>query len=184
MTDVVLVTGATGYVGGHLWRRLEENGIPVRCLARRKAALASRVGEKTRVFEGDVLEPETLRPALDRVATAYYLIHSLDASGHFEERDRAGALNFGAAARNAGVRRIIYLGGLGHGEHLSSHLKSRHEVGDVLRESGVPVLELRASIVLGAGKPLVRVDTSPGRAPAHHDHAALGRGKGAADRHR
>jgi uncharacterized protein YbjT (DUF2867 family) len=151
MIGLVLVTGATGYVGGRLWRRLEEDGISVRCLVRRRAGLASRVGEATQVLEGDVLEPETLGPALEGVETAYYLIHSMGSGGQFEEQDREAAYNFGAAARRAGVRRIVYLGGLGHGEDLSPHLRSRHEVGDVLRESGVPVLELRASIVLGSG---------------------------------
>ncbi len=151
MTGPVLVTGATGYVGGRLWRRLERDGYRVRCLARRRAALASRVGEGTEVFEGDVLEPETLGPALEGVETAYYLIHSMGSGGEFEEQDRVAARNFGAAARRAGVRRVVYLGGLGHGEDLSPHLRSRHEVGDVLRDSGVSVVELRASIVLGSG---------------------------------
>lgn len=151
MTGRVLVTGATGYVGGRLWRRLEEERIPVRCLVRRAAGLAARVGKSTEVFEGDVLKPETLGPALAGIETAFYLVHSMGSAGEFEEQDRTAALNFGAAARRAGVRRIIYLGGLGHGEDLSPHLRSRHEVGDVLRESGVPVLEFRASIVLGSG---------------------------------
>lgn len=151
MTGRVLVTGATGYVGGRLWRRLEEERIPVRCLVRRAAGLAARVGKSTEVFEGDVLKPETLGPALAGVETAFYLVHSMGSAGEFEEQDRMAALNFGAAAREAGVRRIIYLGGLGHGQDLSPHLRSRHETGDVLRESGVPVLEFRASIVLGSG---------------------------------
>ncbi len=98
-----------------------------------------------------MLRPDTLGPALVGVEAAYYLVHSMGSGHDFEERDRAGAHHFGEAARRAGLRRIVYLGGLGHGEDLSSHLRSRHEVGRVLRESGVPVLELRASIVLGSG---------------------------------
>lgn len=156
MTDVALtgrtlVTGATGYVGGRLWRRLEEERVPVRCLVRRSAGLAARVGKTTEVFEGDVLKLETLGPALEGIETAFYLVHSMGSSGEFEEQDRTAALNFGTAARRAGVKRIVYLGGLGHGDDLSPHLRSRHEVGEVLRESGVPVLEFRASIVLGSG---------------------------------
>jgi uncharacterized protein YbjT (DUF2867 family) len=120
-------------------------------MARRRAALVSRVGSETEVVEGDVLEPPTLAPALEGVENAYYLVHSMGSGRNFEAQDRTGARNFGVAARRAGVRRIVYLGGLGHGEDLSPHLRSRHEVGKLLRESGVPVLELRASIVLGSG---------------------------------
>jgi uncharacterized protein YbjT (DUF2867 family) len=147
----ILVTGATGYVGGRLWRLLEADGRRVRCLARRPAELASQVGQATEVVKGDVLEAESLRPALAGVESAYYLIHSMGSGRDFEEQDRIAARNFGSAARRAGVRRIIYLGGLGHGPDLSPHLRSRQEVGEILRESGVPVLELRASIVLGSG---------------------------------
>lgn len=151
MNGLVLVTGATGYVGGRLWRRLEADGRRVRCLGRRRAGLASRVGAATEVVEGDMLKAETLDHALAGVDAAYYLVHSMGSGQDFEEQDRVAARNFGSAARMAGVQRIIYLGGLGHGEDLSPHLRSRHEVGEVLRESGVPVIELRASIVLGSG---------------------------------
>jgi len=151
MIGLVLVTGTTGYVGGRLRRRLEEQGRPLRCLVRRQEGLASQVRAGTEVVVGDVLEPQTLGPAFAGVENAYYLIHSMGSGLDFEELDRAAARNFGEAARRAGMRRIIYLGGLGHGRDLSPHLRSRHEVGDVLRESGVPVLELRASIVLGSG---------------------------------
>jgi uncharacterized protein YbjT (DUF2867 family) len=150
----VLLTGASGYVGGRLLRLLEELGHPVRCLARRPDFLARRVGSETEVVEGDVLRSETLPPALRGIEVAYYLIHSMGNQGdaRFEVQDRVGAGNFGRAAREAGVRRIIYLGGLGNeSESLSSHLRSRHEVGRVLRASGVPVIEFRASIVIGSG---------------------------------
>lgn len=149
---LVLVTGATGYVGGRLRRRLEETGCRVRCLARNPERLAGRVGPDTEVLGGDVLDAESLRRALAGVGSAYYLVHSMGSSGRFEEVDRAGAENFGTAAREAGVRRIIYLGGLANDESdLSPHLRSRHEVGEILRASGVPTIELRASIVLGSG---------------------------------
>jgi len=103
------------------------------------------------VVTGDVLDAESLGPALAGVESAYYLIHSMGSGRDFEDQDRIAARNFAWAARRAGVRRIIYLGGLGHGPDLSPHLRSRHEVGVILRESGVPVVELRASIVIGSG---------------------------------
>jgi uncharacterized protein YbjT (DUF2867 family) len=102
-------------------------------------------------MEGDVLKPETLGTVLEGIEMAYYLVHSMRGGRDFEFQDRVAARNFGEAARRAGVRRIVYLGGLGHGEELSPHLKSRHEVGEVLRECGVPVLEFRASVVIGSG---------------------------------
>lgn len=147
----VLVTGATGYVGGRLRARLEERGVPIRCLVRRPERLEGRVGIETEVVRGDVLDPSSMKGALEGVETAYYLVHSMGSDKDFEEQDRIAAKNFGEAARSAGVRRIVYLGGLGHGEELSPHLRSRQEVGEVLRQSGVPVIELRASIVLGSG---------------------------------
>ena len=149
---LVLVVGATGYVGGRLVPELERCGHRVRCLARRPEYLRERVGVATDVVPGDVLDPASLAAAMQAVDTAYYLVHSMGEAGAFEEIDRAGASNFAAAAREAGVRRIIYLGGLGDGDvRLSSHLRSRHEVGEVLRASGVQVIEFRASIVIGSG---------------------------------
>jgi len=110
------------------------------------------VGTATAVVAGDVLDPASLVAAMQGVDTAYYLVHSMGATGAFEEIDREGAANFAAAAREAGVRRIIYLGGLGDSDSgLSPHLRSRHEVGDVLRASGVQVIEFRASVVIGSG---------------------------------
>lgn len=150
--ELILLTGATGYVGGRLLEELERRAVPVRCLVRRPEFLSGRVGTSTSVVRGDCLEPESLAPALRDVGTAFYLVHSMGSAGSFEERDRRAALHFGAAARSAGVRRIIYLGGLGEtGGALSPHLKSRQETGDALRSSGVPVIELRASIILGSG---------------------------------
>ncbi|HMU61913.1 MAG TPA: NAD(P)H-binding protein, partial [Gemmatimonadales bacterium] len=148
----ILLTGATGYVGGRLLPLLEQRGSRVRCLVRRPEALTSRVAASTEVVAGDVLDPSTLEAALNGVEVAYYLVHSMGSDGSFEEADRQAARNFGQAAKAAGVARIIYLGGLGSGEEaLSAHLRSRQEVGEILRQSGVPVLEFRASIVIGSG---------------------------------
>ncbi len=148
----ILLTGASGYVGGRLLHRLEALGHRVRCLARRPEFLAPRVGEGTEVVAGDLLAPDTLTAALRDVETAYYLVHSMGEGEGFEEPDRRAARNFAAAARAAGVTRIVYLGGLGdERESLSAHLRSRHEVGRILRESGAAVVELRASIVIGSG---------------------------------
>ena len=149
---MVLLTGATGYVGGRLLKDLERGGYDVRCLARRPENLRAKVVPTTEVCQGDVLNRESLNAAMAGVHIAYYLIHSMGASGSFEEIDREGARNFASAAKAAGVGRIIYLGGLGsEQESLSPHLRSRHEVGRILREYGVPVIEFRASIVLGSG---------------------------------
>jgi uncharacterized protein YbjT (DUF2867 family) len=114
--------------------------------------LAEKVGPATEVVAGDVLDRPSLDAALRGVGVAYYLVHSMGSSGSFEETDRQAAANFGAAAKAAGVGRIVYLGGLGSdADELSPHLRSRQEVGQILRRSGVPVLEFRASIVIGSG---------------------------------
>ena len=149
---LILLTGATGYVGGRrLLRALEAGGHQVRCLTRRPDVLTHDHPARD-VVRGDVLESASLDAAMQGVDTAYYLVHSMGATGSFEEADRQGARNFGAAATAAGVRRIIYLGGLGREEDdLSPHLRSRQEVGRILRDSGIPVLEFRASIVIGSG---------------------------------
>lgn len=151
-TPLVLLTGATGYVGGRLLSALEDLGYRVRCLARRPDALHARVRPTTEVVAGDVLDRQSLASALRGVDVAYYLVHSMGTHGAFEQEDRHAARNFGAEAKAAGVSRIIYLGGLGDtDEELSAHLRSRHEVGEVLRRSGVPVVEFRASIIIGSG---------------------------------
>ena len=147
----ILVTGASGYLGGRLTKALEKTGYRVRCMARRPDLLLERVGRETEVVHGDVLEPESLDAALADVGTAFYLIHSMGSSGDFEDQDRRAATAFAAAAKKAGVRRMVYLGGLGEGDDLSKHLASRQEVGRILRESGVPTIEFRASIVIGSG---------------------------------
>lgn len=149
---LILLTGATGYVGGRLLPALEQEGYRVRCLARRPEFLKAKVGGATDIVSGDVLDLSSLDGAFSGVTVAYYLVHSMGSSGSFEEKDRTAARNFGAAAKAAGVKRIIYLGGLGNEkEELSAHLRSRQEVGRILGESGVPVLEFRASVVIGSG---------------------------------
>jgi uncharacterized protein YbjT (DUF2867 family) len=148
---VLLVTGASGYVGGRLVRALAARGERVRCLARRPQDVAARVPPGIDVVPGDVLEASTLDRALAGVDTAFYLVHAMGSRRDFQEEDHRGAVNFARAALAAGVRRIVYLGGLGTATDLSPHLASRQEVGQTLRDSGVPTIEFRASIILGSG---------------------------------
>ncbi len=149
---LILLTGGTGYIGGRLLKALEASGRPVRCLARRPDSLRGRAEPCAEVVAGDCLDLSTLPPAMVGVHTAYYLVHSMGSPRDFEEDDRKAAKNFADAAQQSGVRRIIYLGGLGEpSAELSSHLKSRQEVGEILGSSNVPVVELRASIILGSG---------------------------------
>jgi uncharacterized protein YbjT (DUF2867 family) len=115
--------------------------------------LISQVAESTEIVKGDVLDRGSVDAALVGVKTAYYLIHMMASASEFEYKDREAAENFAAAARSAGVQRIIYMGGLGeeHDPKLSPHLRSRHEVGKILRDSGVETVEFRASVVIGNG---------------------------------
>jgi uncharacterized protein YbjT (DUF2867 family) len=150
--ELVLVTGATGYVGGRLVDQLRDAGYRVRCLARTPAKIADAPwANRVEVVQGDVLED--LGDALTGVAAVYYLVHTIGASRDWIERDRKAAANVRDAAAAAGVRRIVYLGGLGDeaNEQLSPHLASRHEVGRVLADGAVPVTELRAAVIIGAG---------------------------------
>jgi len=148
----ILLTGATGYVGGVLLPELERRGHQVRCLARRPAKLAGKTGPQTEVMAGDATDPDDLARACAGIDTAFWLVHSMESGVDFERADRLAAERFAAAAKAAGVRRIIYLGGLGADEdRLSAHLRSRHEVGAILRAAGLDVIELRASIIVGAG---------------------------------
>jgi uncharacterized protein YbjT (DUF2867 family) len=149
----VLLTGGSGYVGGRLIPLLEAQPLVLRCLARNPEKLRPLVKDSTEIVQGDVLDPPTLDTALQGVQTAYYLVHLMSGSHDFEKEDRRAATNFAQAAKNTGVRRIVYLGGLGQDNDpkLSPHLRSRHEVGEILRASGVEVIEFRASVVIGAG---------------------------------
>jgi uncharacterized protein YbjT (DUF2867 family) len=149
----VLVTGASGYIGGRLAPLLLARGHAMRCLTRSPKDLEGRF-DGAAVVAGDVLgAPADLAAAMAGIDIAYYLVHSMaSGGGDFAARDRAGARNFAAAAKAAGVKRIVYLGGLGEADaRLSKHLRSRHEVGEILREHGPLVVEFRAGIIIGAG---------------------------------
>ncbi len=142
----VLVTGATGHVGSELVDELLRRGKRVRAMSR---SPLDRDGVET--VEADVLDRESLDAALDGVGGAYYLVHALASDGGFGEEERTGAENFAAAAEAAGVERIVYLGGIANGDDLSEHLRTRQEVGEILRGSSVLAIELQASVVIGEG---------------------------------
>lgn len=148
---MILVTGANGFIGKRLVQALVTGGRSVRCLVRTPGA--ATFPESAGVVAGDLLMPLSLRPALEGIETAYYLVHSM-AGGRagFERRDRDAARNFVTAAEKAGVRRVIYLGGLGEtGDGLSEHLKSRLEVADIIRSGSFATTFLRAAVIIGAG---------------------------------
>jgi uncharacterized protein YbjT (DUF2867 family) len=147
---VIAVIGATGYIGDLLARHLAEEGEEVAALARHPDRAQDLAAAGCEVREADVLEPGTLGPALAGVEVAYYLVHSMGrgSDGDFAERDLAGARNFAVAAADAGVKRIVYLGGLGEG---SEHLDSRNHTAETLIEGKVPVAYFRAAAVIGAG---------------------------------
>ncbi|NLC69742.1 MAG: DUF2867 domain-containing protein [Desulfuromonadaceae bacterium] len=150
---LVLVTGATGYVGGRLVPRLLAKGYRVRCLVRDPSRLEGHPWKASvEVTAGDVLQSESLPAAMKGVQVAYYLVHSLIGGADFHQRDLTGALNFSFAARGAGVERIIFLGGLADASSsLSEHLRSRQQTGFALRSAGVPVTEFRAGVIVGSG---------------------------------
>jgi uncharacterized protein YbjT (DUF2867 family) len=158
-TSMELVTGATGYIGARLLRRLAQEGRAVRALARRPDAVESRDGVE--VVRGDLLSGASLRAALDGCHTAYYLVHSMEASsngGGFADRDRRAAEAFGRAAARAGLERIVYLGGIEPSSGATSpHLRSRLEVERILFDAVPGSTALRASIVIGAGSSSFRV---------------------------
>ena len=148
----VLVTGATGYIGGRLVPRLLARGLPVRCAARDIHRLEGYNWPGVELVAGDLEDPVATAKALAGIDVAYYLVHSMAAGHAFRERDRHMALGFGEAAAKAGVKRIIYLGGLGDPEKVhSKHLVSRQEVGRCLSACGVPVIEFRAAVIVGSG---------------------------------
>jgi len=147
----VLVTGATGYIGGLLVPLLLEQGHQVRCVARNAGRLTGRFSG-AEVVAGDINDAESLQEACAGIDVAYYLVHAMSDARNFRDFDCKGARTFASAARFAGIKRIVYLGGLGDDAALlSPHLRSRHEVGDILRESGISVVEFRAAVIIGAG---------------------------------
>ncbi len=153
---LILVTGATGYVGGRLVPRLLEAGFAVRCLVRDAKRLADRPWrQQVEVVEGDALDAESLMPAMQDVCCAYYLIHGMQGGKVNAQRDMDAARNFSEAAEAAGVERIIYLGELvDPTTSLSPYLRARHEVGYILRRGRVPVTEFRAGMIVGSGSAL------------------------------
>jgi len=147
----ILVTGATGYIGGRLVPLLTDAGHDVRCLARNAERLTGRF-PRALAIEGDLVDEASLRRASEGVEVAYYLVHSMSDARAFAQRDHDAAARFGRVAHECGVRRIVYLGGLGaDGAELSPHLRSRHEVGEVLRQSGPQIIEFRAAMIIGSG---------------------------------
>ena len=147
----VLVLGASGYIGSHLVPRLQHAGHEVRAASRRRETLEGRRWDGVELVAADALDPAGLDAALAGIEVAYYLVHSMGSGPDFADRDRAAAESFREAAARAGLRRIIYVGGLQPGDDASEHLRSRRETGDVLRAGAVPVVELRAGIVVGPG---------------------------------
>jgi uncharacterized protein YbjT (DUF2867 family) len=151
-TDAVTVVfGASGYIGTNLVPHLIAAGHRVRAVARQSRVLEARDWQAAELVEADALSPDTLTAALEGCGVAYYLVHSMAAGGNFGQLDRQAALNFAHAAARAGVQRIVYLGGLVPEDADSEHLMSRQESGDMLRSTHVPVTEIRAGIIVGAG---------------------------------
>ncbi len=149
----VLVTGATGYIGGRLVRELLHHKYKVRVLVRDRLKIQDHAwANQVEVVEGDVFDKSSLETALKGIHVAYYLVHALMSPVDFESKERTLAQNFGEVAKQAKVKRIIYLGGIADPEsELSPHMSARAETGQILRESGVPTIELRAGVVIGSG---------------------------------
>ena len=147
-----LVMGASGYIGTHLVPLLMDGGHTVRAAGRNLAVLDARGWPTVECVGADVLREDTLDAALAGIDVAYYLVHAMGSGSHFARLDREGARNFRRAAERAGVQRIVYLGGLQpSGGEPSAHLESRAETGEILRDGPIPVTELRAGIIVGAG---------------------------------
>ncbi len=149
----ILVTGATGYIGSQLIQRLSQTPFQIRCLARNPDLLAKIKGPSIEVHKGDLLSYDSLRESFKGIDVAFYLVHSMDSKKDFERLEGEAAENFSKAAAENKVKRIIYLGALGSEEEgsLSPHLQSRKQVGNILRNSGIQIIEFQASIILGAG---------------------------------
>jgi uncharacterized protein YbjT (DUF2867 family) len=154
MSDLVLVTGATGYIGSQLLERLGGEDVRLRALVRDASRFEAPEGVEVQTVEADLFDADSLAPALQGVDIAYYLVHSMDGSGDLAEQDREAATNYVRAATEAGVRRTIYMGAVGYDPDggSSEHLNSRHEVEEILCDEGTPeTVVVRASMVVGAG---------------------------------
>ncbi len=149
----ILIIGASGYIGKKLIHRLQAEKYTIRCLVRNTKLANDDFQNPIQITRGDLLDLESVKKACKGIDTAFYLAHSLDAKKDFERLETIAATNFAIAAKSEKIKRIIYLGALGNPKEgpLSPHLKSRQEVGTLLRNSGIPVLEFQASIVLGSG---------------------------------
>lgn len=147
----ILLTGASGYIGIRVLRRLENRRDKLRCISRNPDFLRPRCLPATEIVECDVRDPKALREAMRGMSAAYYLVDSGAEPDSDSDADRLAARQFSSAAREAGLKRIIYLSGLGQGTSLSKHMGERHDVGRILRGSGVPTIEFRASPVIGSG---------------------------------
>lgn len=153
MSNLILVTGATGYIASRLIPQLLDRGYKIRALARQPQRLKNRSWfHQVEITQGDVTIPSTLAPALEGVSTAYYLIHNMASGQGYTGRELDAARNFARAAEDAGVQHIIYLGGLADEEqHIAPHMRSRIETGATLRQGKVPVTEFRAGVIAGSG---------------------------------
>jgi uncharacterized protein YbjT (DUF2867 family) len=149
----ILVTGATGYIGSQLIQRLSQMPFQIRCLARNPDRIKDIKNTSAEVCRGDLLSYDSLRESFKGIDVAFYLVHSMNAKNDFERLECEAAKNFAQAAVENKIKRIIYLGALGSEKEgaLSPHLQSRKKVGNILRASGVQVIEFQASIILGAG---------------------------------
>ena len=148
----ILITGASGYIGGRLLHHLDDERYQITCMARNPLLLANRFSHKIKIVKGDTLDIKSLEKALHNVDVAFYLVHSMGSKGNFEEEERASARNFITACEKNNVKKIVYLGGIiPNDNNLSPHLQSRLDVGDILRTSKIPVMTLRASIIIGSG---------------------------------
>jgi uncharacterized protein YbjT (DUF2867 family) len=150
MPTAALVTGATGFIGGRLAVALSRAGTDVRCLVRDRSRAGHLEGVGCELREADVTDSHSLEGVGNDVDVAYYLIHAMAGGAGFDERERQGAVNFARMAKADGIRRVIYLGGLG-GAGASKHLRSRHETARVLASEGPPLTYFRAAMVVGAG---------------------------------
>ncbi|WP_210495835.1 NAD(P)H-binding protein [Patulibacter sp. SYSU D01012] len=151
MSDVCLVTGSTGFIGSQLVERLAREDVQLRALARTPSHFRPPEGKAVDVVQADLSQPDTLGAALDGVDVAYYLVHSMDTTGDLAAQDREAATNFRSAAQEAGLRRIVYMGAVGYRPDASVHLRSRHEVEEILGEAAPEFVAVRASMTVGAG---------------------------------